>query len=382
MSESDGRLPSVSSVSSISLLEIKAETHLVLKAFLHRTLTIPTNERPGRVGGAYKDHNKFSVHTRDAHKPKDELRPQAEDGSSSDEKKSGFKEFLKQLPRRSNHRKEANGSLEKESTKSPPSSSDDEDGERKQSKKLTQKKIKRKLSKLFKLRIEKEKEKEKEKEGEREKERKRELEREEEAERDREREKQGGGSHPQRPTFLLIGTAEDHGETAVSPGHPPEFYDEVAERLEKIAQRSTSVKSPLQCQVLPPTPTTGEWNKEQVVQQLVQLLCVEGDCINQKIETDPFLRSSLKRLSYASYAKLLDTVSTTQMNEAPPLPPTASPTLRRMAVSMEVSRRIVTATGAQLMQGYAECYMETFAPWVKSHGGWENVVDLSDSEFD
>lgn len=22
------------------------------------------------------------------------------------------------------------------------------------------------------------------------------------------------------------------------------------------------------------------------------------------------------------------------------------------------------------MQGYAECYMENFAPWVKSHGGW------------
>lgn len=37
---------------------------------------------------------------------------------------------------------------------------------------------------------------------------------------------------------------------------------------------------------------------------------------------------------------------------------------------MEVSRRIVTATGAVRMQGYAECYMENFAPWVKSHGGW------------
>lgn len=30
----------------------------------------------------------------------------------------------------------------------------------------------------------------------------------------------------------------------------------------------------------------------------------------------------------------------------------------------------MTATGAVRMQGYAECYMENFAPWVKSHGGW------------
>lgn len=83
------------------------------------------------------------------------------------------------------------------------------------------------------------------------------------------------------------------------------------------------------------------------------------------------MRSSLARLSYPSFAKLLDTFSSSQVSEAPALPP-ASPTLRRMAVTMEVSRRIVTATGA--MQSYAECYMETFVPWVKSHGGW--VSDL------
>lgn len=50
---------SISSISSISLLEIKAETHLVLQAFLHRTLDTPLKERPGRVGGAYIDHNKY-----------------------------------------------------------------------------------------------------------------------------------------------------------------------------------------------------------------------------------------------------------------------------------------------------------------------------------
>jgi len=35
-----------------------------------------------------------------------------------------------------------------------------------------------------------------------------------------------------------------------------------------------------------------------------------------------------------------------------------------------VSRRVVTATGVQRLTGYAERYMESFAPWVRSHGGW------------
>lgn len=37
---------------------------------------------------------------------------------------------------------------------------------------------------------------------------------------------------------------------------------------------------------------------------------------------------------------------------------------------MEVSRRIVTATGARRLQDHAERYMDSFVPWVKSHGGW------------
>lgn len=91
-----------------------------------------------------------------------------------------------------------------------------------------------------------------------------------------------------------------------------------------------------------------------------------------QIQSDPFLRSNLTHLSYASFANLLDAFSSSQISEAPALPQTASPTLQRMAVTMEVSRRMVTATGAQRFQGYAERYMETFVPWVKSHGGWVN----------
>ncbi|XP_071357604.1 uncharacterized protein bcl2l12 isoform X2 [Trachinotus anak] len=357
MSECAGRSSSVSSVSSISLVEIKAETHLVLQAFLHRSLSTPLKERPGRVGGAYRDHNKYSFKPQP--KTKEGCDSQTEDVSSADEKKSGFRDFIKQLPRRSTSRsaaKDPKGSLDRDGAAKPPhlrnqaeddvispsSTSEDDDGEKKQ-KKLNRKKIKRKISRFFKLKLEKEKE----------------------------------GHGQKRPSTLSFSRDPDP-ETIVSPNHPPQFYDEVAEKLEKIAQRSTSLRRPS-----PPPPTSPVCDKEAVVQQLVQVLSVEGDSINTKIQSDPFLRSSLARLSYASFAKLVDTFSNSQVSEAPPLPPSASPTLRRMAVTMEVSRRIVTATGTVRMQGYAECYMETFAPWVKSQGGWENVVDLEESvEYD
>lgn len=114
------------------------------------------------------------------------------------------------------------------------------------------------------------------------------------------------------------------------------------------------------------------WEAERVSRFII---CAVTTRLVFQIQEDPFLRSNLTRLSYTSFTKLLDAFSSSQLSVAPSLPPAASPTLQRMAVTMEVSRRIVTATGAQRMQGYAECYMETFAPWVKSQGGWvSNVI--------
>ena len=141
-----------------------------------------------------------------------------------------------------------------------------------------------------------------------------------------------------------------------------------------------------------------------MVKQLAQVLSIEGDAINIKVEfskqcssfiqskcwihgnspchplspslqiqSDPFLRSTLTRLSYPSFAKLLDTFASEA--QVPALPATASPTLRRVAITMEVSRRVFTATGTQRMQGYAERYMENFAPWVKSQGGWVSAEE-------
>lgn len=72
------------------------------------------------------------------------------------------------------------------------------------------------------------------------------------------------------------------------------------------------------------------------------------------------------------------------MTEAPPLQPSTSPTLQRIAVSMEVSRHMVTATGTQRIEGFAERYMDNFIPWVKSQGGWVSgpvQVHLSKMEY-
>ncbi|KAL3053047.1 hypothetical protein OYC64_005553 [Pagothenia borchgrevinki] len=384
MSESAGRNSSVSSIASISLVEIKAETHLVLKAFLHRTLSMPLKERPGTVGGLYRDHSKYSS------KPLQKVKDGGDyqDVTSADEKKTGFKDFIKQLPLNNTIRrpaKEPKGSLDRDSRSKavrdltddvPSSTSEEDDGEKRQPKKLNQKKIKRKISSFFKKRIEKEKEKDRERDKEKDRERDKEKDRERDKEKDKERDRDG--ARPLRPSTLPIDKQLEPSLALISPNHPPEFYDEVAEKLEKIARRSTCKKT-----VSPTVPPPTVWDKDVMVQQLAQVLSLEGDSINNKIQTDPFLRSSLARLSYASFAKLLDTFSGSEVSDPPALQPAASPTLRRMAVTMEVSRRIVTATGTQRMQGYAESYMETFAPWVKSHGGWENVVYLEEpAEYD
>ncbi|CAL8271888.1 unnamed protein product [Lota lota] len=395
MSENGGRPTSTSSVSSISLLEIKEETRLVLKAFLRQSLALSLADRPGRVGGAYKDNSKYSVQLRP--KAKNGYHSQDEDVSSGDERKKGLKGLLRRTLRRPGKdpgqaQKDPTSSLEKDThpkgVASPvvnrlrdhflpevqddafsPSSTSEEDNSEQRLQKKTKKrnKLKKQLSELFRRKVQKDS-------------------------------PEKADTRPQRPSKLSLGIGLKAPDPLVSPNHPPEFYEDVAGRLEQIAQRSHSIKRikssslPVQPNSPPTTtsltvqPTEPVVNKDEVVRQLIHVLSMEADSITSKIQSDPFLRSKLTRLSYPSFAKLLDAFSNIEVEQpSPPLPAPlpASPTLRRVAVTMEVSRRVVTATGTQRMQGYAERYMETFAPWVKSHGGWENIVNLEDvSEFD
>uniref|UniRef100_A0A3B3C321 BCL2 like 12 n=1 Tax=Oryzias melastigma TaxID=30732 RepID=A0A3B3C321_ORYME len=312
MSESPERR---SSVSSVSLLEIKAETHLILQAFLDRTLAIPQNDWPGRVGGAYDDHNKF----RCSHPP---LQMKVTVRRRGKTKERGYKKDS----RRSLKKRKNPGKKRTKREKTPillglrlcPFPED-----RKSNKTM-----------LLSLQV-------------------------------------------SSDTWMSAATTAGRGlmlTLCCGAGHPPDFYTNVAGKLEKIAQ--TSIKRRPASPEAMPRAAAGD--KEKLIQDLAQVLSSEGDSINEKIQANPFLRSSLNRLSYASFAKLLDNYSNAQVTQVSDLPPSASPTLRRIAVSMEVSRRIVTATGAQRTQGYAERYMETFVPWVKQHGGWESLVE----EFD
>uniref|UniRef100_A0A3P9L7H6 Uncharacterized protein n=1 Tax=Oryzias latipes TaxID=8090 RepID=A0A3P9L7H6_ORYLA len=164
-------------------------------------------------------------------------------------------------------------------------------------------------------------------------------------------------------------------------GHPPDFYSNVAGKLEKIAQTSIKKRTPGPQGPLPGnyTHTLNTHTEEHTHKQTNTGTHTETQ---GHIQANPFLRTSLSRLSYASFAKLLDSYSNAQVAQVSDLPPSESPTLRRIAVSMEVSRRIVTATGTQRTQGYAERYMETFVPWVKQHGGWKEpfgpaLIDLT-----
>lgn len=360
---------------SVSLLEIEAETRLVLKSFLRNTLAVAPGERPGRIGGEYHDPYKYSALKGRMKKDGNGWDSLDEEISAAEEKKHGIKNLIKRRlrPRSSTSRAKKSGSaeptpnntLEKQSLPAQPekpstngahslprkteeemrvpSSASEEEGDKKSGGKNKKKKKKSTISDLFKKVSFKKEE-----------------------------------PRPQRPTKLPINYTDspELDECLHSPSHPPAFYDDVAETLDRIAQKhSMKKRSPVKPMPLPSAPK--ENDKEAMVQQLVQILASEGDAINEKINDNPFLRSTLTRLSYPSFAKLLDMYAS--QSEDPHVPPPVSPTLRRMAITMEASRRVVTATGAHRLTVYAERYMESFAPWLRSHGGWENIAQLDDS---
>ncbi|MEQ2316665.1 hypothetical protein AMECASPLE_034807 [Ameca splendens] len=102
--------------------------------------------------------------------------------------------------------------------------------------------------------------------------------------------------------------------------------------------------------------------------------------MDRKIRENPELVSKLSGIPYRSFEHVLDTCTRSLTTEPPPSRQSRSPTLHRIAVSMELSRRIVTATGTQRLEGYAERYMDTFVPWIKLHGGWGKVLSIDRTE--
>ncbi|KAM7134243.1 LOW QUALITY PROTEIN: bcl-2-like protein 12 [Macrochelys suwanniensis] len=165
----------------------------------------------------------------------------------------------------------------------------------------------------------------------------------------------------------------------------PEFYSRVARKLDRLVQQQRSgpgspsgvrspgvVAGPLRPELgpgppAPPEPAS-ETHKEQVIQRLVTLLEEQAGVINQEIEADPLLRSSLSRLSYRSFW-----LAEAYTARGPSQP---QPQLTQLALTMELTRKVVGINShtVQTLMGYSLQYMDMFVPWLQQQGGWESIA--------
>uniref|UniRef100_A0A667HUY8 BCL2 like 12 n=1 Tax=Lynx canadensis TaxID=61383 RepID=A0A667HUY8_LYNCA len=159
----------------------------------------------------------------------------------------------------------------------------------------------------------------------------------------------------------------------------PDFYALVAQRLEQLVQEQ--LRSPPSPELQGPPPT----EKEALLRKLVALLEEEADVINQKLASDPALRGKLARLSSGSFARLVELFSCRESSPLPgrarpslpcPGPPPPSPEpLARLALAMELSRRVAGLGGT--LAGLSVEHVHSFAPWIQAHGGWEGILAIS-----
>lgn len=107
--------------------------------------------------------------------------------------------------------------------------------------------------------------------------------------------------------------------------------------------------------------------------------------MNQKLASDPALRGKLARLSAGSFARLVELFSSREGAPCPararplspcPGPPPPSPEpLARLALAMELSRRVAGLGGT--LAGLSVEHVHSFAPWIQAHGGWEGILAVS-----
>lgn len=78
------------------------------------------------------------------------------------------------------------------------------------------------------------------------------------------------------------------------------------------------------------------------------------------------LRSTLSRMSFHGFSQLAEAFAA----RAPPSSP--SPQLTRLALTMELTRRVagISNHAVQTLMGYSLQYMELFVPWLQQQGGW------------
>ncbi|XP_006868267.1 PREDICTED: bcl-2-like protein 12 [Chrysochloris asiatica] len=158
-----------------------------------------------------------------------------------------------------------------------------------------------------------------------------------------------------------------------------DFYTLVAQRLEQLVQEQ--LRSPPSPELQGPPPT----EKEALLRKLVALLEEEAEVINQKLASDPDLRRKLTRLSMGSFARLAELFSSREASPRPscarplspcPGPPPPSPEpLARLALAMELSRRVAGLGGT--LAGLSVEHVQSFTPWIQAHGGWNGILAVS-----
>ncbi|XP_052568840.1 bcl-2-like protein 12 isoform X2 [Peromyscus californicus insignis] len=189
------------------------------------------------------------------------------------------------------------------------------------------------------------------------------------------------GSEPESISVLFC----RHKELFLPPGPATsDFYALVAQRLEQLVQEQ--LRSPPSPEFQGPPPT----EKEALLRRLVALLEEEAEVINQKLASDPALHRKLARLSAGSFARLVELfssreVSSSQSCASPslpcPAPPPPSPEpLARLALAMELSRRVAGLGGT--LAGLSVEHVHSFAPWIQAHGGWAGILAISPVDLD
>lgn len=104
-----------------------------------------------------------------------------------------------------------------------------------------------------------------------------------------------------------------------------------------------------------------------------------------QLASDPALRGKLARLSAGSFARLVELFSCRESSPLPgrarpslpcPGPPPPSPEpLARLALAMELSRRVAGLGGT--LAGLSVEHVHSFAPWIQAHGGWVSCQSFS-----
>ncbi|XP_078387909.1 uncharacterized protein bcl2l12 [Cetorhinus maximus] len=167
-----------------------------------------------------------------------------------------------------------------------------------------------------------------------------------------------------------------------------EFYSKVAMKLDKLAQQycaqtgidrlSPSIEVDAPERVNNNIAQNAMTDKEKMIEKIVFLLQRQGDGINEKIKEDPLLQRTMSRMSYRSFSHLVEvfTANAEEQHKGP----TASPELTKIALTMELTRRVagISSHPVQQLMGYTMQYMDMFVPWLQENGGWTMVLPLND----